>query len=74
MQGLELQFATNHLGHFLLTKLLLPVMTKTCSDENVRGRVVSVASMGHYLVSSSAPLDFDNLDGAKTYTPFIQYG
>eukprot|EP00242_Pyramimonas_sp_CCMP2087_P009900 CAMPEP_0198199516 /NCGR_PEP_ID=MMETSP1445-20131203/2802_1 /TAXON_ID=36898 /ORGANISM="Pyramimonas sp., Strain CCMP2087" /LENGTH=333 /DNA_ID=CAMNT_0043869387 /DNA_START=241 /DNA_END=1242 /DNA_ORIENTATION=+ len=73
-QGLELQFATNHLGHFLMTKLLLPVMADACRADHVRGRVVSVASMGHFIVPRAQALDFDNLDGAKTYSPFIQYG
>src|SRR5580658_977400 len=36
--GFELQFGTNHLGHFALTNLLLP---------HVTGRVVSVASVAH---------------------------
>ncbi|KAA9158064.1 SDR family NAD(P)-dependent oxidoreductase [Amycolatopsis acidicola] len=36
--GFELQFGTNHLGHFALTNLLLP---------RIRERVVSVSSMGH---------------------------
>src|ERR1700732_5316752 len=36
--GFELQFGTNHLGHFALTNLLL---------DHVTGRVVSVSSTGH---------------------------
>ena len=36
--GFELQFGTNHLGHFALTNLLL---------EQVRARVVTVSSTGH---------------------------
>ncbi|RBQ18310.1 oxidoreductase [Spongiactinospora rosea] len=38
--GFELQFGTNHLGHFALTNLLLP---------RIRGRVVTVASDSHWL-------------------------
>jgi NAD(P)-dependent dehydrogenase (short-subunit alcohol dehydrogenase family) len=40
-QGIESQFATNHIGHFLLTNLLLPVMPSG-------GRIVNVSSSGHY--------------------------
>jgi retinol dehydrogenase-12 len=41
-QGFELTFGTNHLGHFLLTTLLLPRVRAT------RGRIVNVASKAHY--------------------------
>jgi NAD(P)-dependent dehydrogenase (short-subunit alcohol dehydrogenase family) len=39
--GFELQFATNHLGHFALTGLLLPALLRA------EGRVVTVSSNGH---------------------------
>ena len=39
--GYEVQFATNHLGHALLVRKLLPLLEKS------RGRVVSVASFGY---------------------------
>ena len=64
--GLELQFLTNHLGHFLLVTGLLDQLAPT-------GRVVMVSSMAH----ESAPkdgIDFDNLDGSKGYSPFRAYG
>jgi NAD(P)-dependent dehydrogenase (short-subunit alcohol dehydrogenase family) len=47
--GFELQFGTNHLGHFALTNLLL---------EHVTGRVVSVASGAHKF----GAIDFDDLN------------
>ncbi|WP_167040653.1 oxidoreductase [Salinibacterium sp. ZJ454] len=47
--GFELQFGTNHLGHFALTNLLLP---------QISGRVVTVASSTH----RSAHIDFDDLN------------
>jgi NAD(P)-dependent dehydrogenase (short-subunit alcohol dehydrogenase family) len=47
--GFELQFGTNHLGHFALTNLLL---------EHVTGRVVSVASGAHKF----GTIDFDDLN------------
>ena len=52
-QGFELMFGVNHLGHFLLTQLLLGRLT-----ESVPARVVTVASDAHY----SAPgIDWDAL-------------
>jgi NAD(P)-dependent dehydrogenase (short-subunit alcohol dehydrogenase family) len=47
--GFELQFGTNHLGHFALTNLLLP---------NVTGRVVTVSSSAH----RPGKIDFDDLN------------
>ena len=41
-QGFELTFGTNHLGHFLLTTLLLPRLRA------VKGRIVNVSSKAHY--------------------------
>ncbi|OAP56779.1 hypothetical protein AYL99_08891 [Fonsecaea erecta] len=42
--GQEIQMGTNHVGHFLLTKLLLPTMEKTAKEHNADVRVVSVSS------------------------------
>jgi NAD(P)-dependent dehydrogenase (short-subunit alcohol dehydrogenase family) len=60
--GFELQFGTNHLGHFALTNLLL---------EHVRGRVVTVSSTGHRVGS----IDFDDLNWErKPYKAWRAYG
>ncbi|CAI7643057.1 hypothetical protein N7533_011352 [Penicillium manginii] len=45
--GHEIQLGTNHTGHFLLTKLLLPALLKTAEEPNSDVRVVSLASVGH---------------------------
>ena len=63
-QGFELQFGTNHLGHFALTGLLLPRIT------GPDPRVVTVASIAH----KRGRIDFANLDGRKGYSPFRFYG
>lgn len=60
--GFELQFATNHLGHFALTNLLLPQITE---------RVVTVASMAHRI----GRIDFDDLNWQRRrYQPWRAYG
>ena len=41
--GYEIHFAVNHLGHFLLTNLLLDLMKKAPS-----ARIITLASVNHY--------------------------
>jgi len=65
IDGFETQFAVNHLGHFALTGLLLPLLLSTPS-----ARVVSVSSTAHLI----GRLDFDNLQGERTYGRWRQYG
>ncbi len=62
--GVESQFATNHLGHFALTSLLLPKI------DGPDPRVVSVASLAH----RRAAIDFDNFDGSRGYRAMQFYG
>ncbi|KAK3302881.1 uncharacterized protein B0T15DRAFT_504181 [Chaetomium strumarium] len=51
--GYELQFGTNHMGHALLTKLLLPLLTQTATSSSSSSslsadvRVISLSSHGH---------------------------
>ena len=45
--GIELQFATNHIGHFLLTYLLLEDLKKTAQKTGIEGRIINVSSEGH---------------------------
>ncbi|KAL6642746.1 hypothetical protein ACP70R_020927 [Stipagrostis hirtigluma subsp. patula] len=45
--GLELHFASSHIGHFLLTNLLLENMKNTCRDSSVDGRIINVSSIAH---------------------------
>ncbi|KAJ5819750.1 hypothetical protein N7474_005341 [Penicillium riverlandense] len=50
--GHEIQLGTNHTGHFLLTKLLLPTLLKTAEEPDSDVRVVSLSSVGHNLAPS----------------------
>ncbi|MEE8604983.1 MAG: SDR family NAD(P)-dependent oxidoreductase [Candidatus Aminicenantaceae bacterium] len=64
--GFELQFGTNHLGHFALTGLLMDLIINTESS-----RVVNVSSTSH----KSGKIDFDDLDWEKrTYKKMRAYG
>ena len=64
-EGHELQFGTNHLGHFALTGLLLPALLKSESP-----RVVTVASIAHHRGDESV------LEGnpESSYDPRKSYG
>jgi hypothetical protein len=64
-RGYEVQFATNHLGHFHLTARLWPALIKHGA------RVVSVSSRGHAV----APVDFDDINfDRRPYDPMVAYG
>ncbi|KAI3920233.1 hypothetical protein MKX01_017890, partial [Papaver californicum] len=58
---IELQFATNHLGHFLLTNLLLETMERTASQSNIEGRIVNVSSEA-YKFAYKEGIRFDTLN------------
>ncbi|MGE0830738.1 MAG: SDR family NAD(P)-dependent oxidoreductase [Hyphomonadaceae bacterium] len=62
--GFEMQFGTNHLGHFLFVNRIAPLMRPGA-------RLVSVASSGHRI----ADVDLDDPNFEKTpYDPYIAYG
>ena len=69
--GHELQFATNHLAHFLLFKLLQPALLAAAS-ESLPSRVVILSSSGHNLHGLNSR---DNYNFQKDdYDPFSAYG
>jgi NAD(P)-dependent dehydrogenase (short-subunit alcohol dehydrogenase family) len=65
IDGIEATFATNHLGYFLLTNLLLDLLARSAP-----ARVVSVASVGH----RRGTLDFDDLGFERGYAIMKAYG
>ncbi len=62
--GFEMQLATNYLGHFALTGLLLPVLLKSGAP-----RVVSLSSNAH----KRGQMHFDDLQLEQGYTPWKSY-
>ena len=66
VDGIEMTWALNHLAYFLLTDLLLDTL-----KAGAPSRIVSVASDAHRMVSG---IDFDDIEGKKTYKPFRIYG
>ncbi len=63
--GFEMQFGTNHLGHFALTARLLPLLRLASAP-----RVVSVSSLAH----RTGLIDFSDLQGERIYSPWKAYG
>jgi protochlorophyllide reductase len=64
-QGFELQFGVNHVGHYLLTRLLLPLL-----QAQPGARVVHVTSGAQYF----GKLNFDDLNGEGRYDRWAAYG
>jgi len=62
--GFEMQLGTNHLGHFLLTNLLLDLLKKSHPS-----RIVNVSSTSHY----RGDIHFDDLMLEKKYAPTLAY-
>lgn len=64
--GFEMQFGTNHLGHFVLTKYLMPLLEKGANK-----RIVNLSSRGHHL----GPVRFDDLNFENDeYNKWASYG
>jgi NAD(P)-dependent dehydrogenase (short-subunit alcohol dehydrogenase family) len=64
--GFEMQFGTNHLGHFALTGELMPLI-----ERGTAKRIVNLSSRGHHM----GPVDFDDPNFVhRPYDPWSSYG
>lgn len=64
--GFEMQFGTNHVGHFLLTNLIAPALVAAAPS-----RIVNLSSRGHHF----APTDLeDPMFETREYNKWIAYG
>ncbi|XP_043811540.1 short-chain dehydrogenase TIC 32, chloroplastic isoform X2 [Manihot esculenta] len=68
--NIELHFATNHLGHFLLTNLLLETMKKTAEKSKEEGRIINVSSVAHHYAST---ISFDKINITSSYLDPLAY-
>jgi retinol dehydrogenase-12 len=62
--GFELQFGVMHLGHFLLTNLLLDLLKKSAPS-----RIINVSSLGH----KGIDMNWDDLQSEKSYSSLFSY-
>lgn len=65
--GLEMQFGVNHVGHFVLTNALLPLIKKSAP-----ARIVNLTSAGYLMAPDG--LNFDDLQTEENYKGFSCYG
>jgi len=65
IQGFEMQFGTNHLGHFALTALMINHIEKTPG-----ARIVNVSSTAHKF----GKINFDDLNSERSYSKWAAYG
>ena len=65
VDGFEMQFETNYLGHFALTSRLMPLLQRASAP-----RVVNVSGLAH----RTAFIDFDDLQGARIYSSWKAHG
>lgn len=68
-EGVELSFAVNHLGPFLLTELLMPRLLESARAAGVPSRVINVASIAH----TRGRIHIDDLALAAGWTGYAAY-
>ncbi|CAA3026647.1 Hypothetical predicted protein [Olea europaea subsp. europaea] len=71
--GIEMQFATNHLGHFYLTNLLLDIMKETARSTGIEGRIINLTSVAH-LHTYDEGIQFDKMNEETSYLDKKAYG
>ncbi|KAL8859827.1 MAG: hypothetical protein Q9178_003660 [Gyalolechia marmorata] len=71
--GYESQFGTNHMGHALFTKLLLPTLLDTAKEEGSDVRIVNLSSEGHNLAPRPQGIIFDKRE-LDQRGPWARYG
>ncbi|ESR42287.1 NAD(P)-binding Rossmann-fold superfamily protein [Citrus sinensis] len=71
--GIEMQFATNHIGHFLLTNLLLDTMNRTAKETGIEGRIVNLSSIAHQYTYKGG-IRFQKINDRAGYSDKKAYG
>lgn len=72
--GYEIQFGTNHMGHALLTKLLLPKLQETAKNPESDVRIVTLSSRGHEWTPNGG-LNLETVKSEQTsISSFARYG
>lgn len=73
-EGYEIQFGVNHVGHALLTKLLLPKLEATAQQPGADVRIIMLSSAGHALAPKGGVLLDDVHSEMTSINTFTRYG
>ncbi|CEJ62868.1 Putative Retinol dehydrogenase [Penicillium brasilianum] len=75
VDGFEMQIGVNYIGHFLFTKLLIPVLQKT-ADVGGKGsvRIVNVSSDGHAKLAPKEGIIFTDMNLENGFSVWARYG
>jgi WW domain-containing oxidoreductase len=71
--NIEMQFGTNHIGHFLLTNLLLETMKSTARESQREGRIINVSSESHRHPYRGG-IRFDKINDESSFGMWSAYG
>jgi NAD(P)-dependent dehydrogenase (short-subunit alcohol dehydrogenase family) len=72
--GFEIQFGTNHLGHALFTKLLMPLLLKTAETPGSDVRIINVSSGAHMTAPKGGFLPEAVTTAMEKYHTYTRYG
>ena len=72
--GYEAQFGTNHVGHALFTKLLLPTLEKTAAEPNSDVRIINLSSEGHKFAPKAGFVPEACKTDMADYNTWTRYG
>ncbi|KAJ7921419.1 NAD-P-binding protein [Mycena leptocephala] len=70
-QNHDLQFGTNVIGHFFLTELLLPALTKSYEETKIPARIINTSSSGHTFAPGDG-MDFVSLKGGPERDAWVK--
>lgn len=71
--GYEIQFGINHMGHALLTKLLMPLLLKTAAEPNSDVRIINLSSAAKNLAPSGGFLPAQATTEMESYHSYTRY-
>ena len=72
--GFEIQFGTNHMGHALLSNLLMPLLLKTAEQPGSDVRIVNVSSGAHMIAPKGGFLPDAVITDMEKYHTYTRYG